>query len=598
MSLLSLKEVLEATGGFLVAGRAEDFAFQSVATDSRNVEKGALFIPLRGSVHDGHKFSAEAAHKGATVIFIDNEEKSKNLDQYKTLTLEYKTLCVVAVENTLSALQLIAEKYVSCFPDLVKIAVTGSSGKTTTKELLTAILRKKYKVVTNRGNLNSETGLPLSVFQITKSDQIGVFEMGMNRKNEIKELSKVLKANFALITNIGTAHIGILGSRDDIASEKKHVFDYVSASGAVFLNPMDDYAAMLKKGVVGAVIPYGNFVSEAESGVKYIKDCALSGTDFELDGTPIHLGLSGIYNYTNALAAIAVAKRFGVTTLQIKEALEAVRPMASRMETLAVTLKTGVRATLIKDCYNANPDSMRNVLEFCKSLNASSVIYVLGDMLELGDQARTAHEAVGAIVASDKVDFCVFIGHAMKAAYEKATSRGVRDALYIEESDEMGLLKAAAAVMERAKNDSVILLKGSRGLALERLVPLLSKEGVEGDGSNSSNSSNSSKDSEDDKAGDSGKNSSKIGNFDASDKASGKSSERGASAKDGKGSNKDSNGSDSCNIGAKDSGKGNKCDAGDKVSGKGNKCNAGDKVSGESGACDASVSGASEGGVK
>lgn len=478
MSLLSLNEVLEATEASFVAGNREAFSFQSVATDSRNVEQASLFIPLRGTVHDGHKFCAEAALKGAFVIFIDSEEAGKNLAKYKELCKEYKKLCVIEVENTLRALQLIGEKYVSKFPELVKIAITGSSGKTTTKELLVAILRKKYKVVTNRGNLNSETGLPLSVFQIKKGDQIGVFEMGMNRKNEIREISKVLKANFALITNIGTAHIGILGSRDDIANEKKHVFDYVSDNGAVFINPMDDYAQLLKEGVAGSVIPYGNFVSEEQSGVRYIKDCALNGTDFLLDGLPIHLKLSGIYNYTNALGAIAVAKRFGVEAALIKEALEGFESVASRMETLRLTLKTGAKVTLIKDCYNANPDSMKNVLDFCKSLKALSVIYVLGDMLELGDQARSAHEAVGAIVASDKVDFCVFIGHSMRSAYEKATLRGFEKALYIEESDETSLFKAAAAVMDHSKDGAVILLKGSRGLALERLVPLLSKNGA------------------------------------------------------------------------------------------------------------------------
>lgn len=464
-TLINTKEALNATGGRLLGGR--DIFFTTVATDSRNCVKGSAFFPLRGE-QDGHKFCAAAISNGASTIFIDEEAYSANSSYYNGVG----NCAIIVVKNTLSALQSIAACYVDKFPNLIKIAITGSSGKTTTKELLVAILSQKYDVVCNKGNLNSETGLPLSVFNIRNHHQVGVFEMGMNRKNEIKEISGVLKANYALITNIGSAHIGILGSKDDIAAEKKHVFDYVSDSGAVFINTMDEYATFLAQGVKGSVIPFGTFVDEKISGVKYEKDCGVNGTDFFIDGVPVHLQLSGVYNYVNALGAIAVAKHLGLNEKEIKAGLEAVKAFGDRMDCVKVALKNGKHVTLIKDYYNANPDSLKNALEFCATLGAN-VVFVLGDMLELGDKSFDAHSAIGSIVSSDKPRLCVFIGGQMKAAFDKATSRGYKNAKYFSDSSDDAMRAVAQFLLDNSIDDDVILLKASRGLRFERLFNLV-----------------------------------------------------------------------------------------------------------------------------
>lgn len=479
-SLLDADDVLEAVGGRFIGGpeNTVSFSFTSVVTDSRNVVKKSLFVPLIGEKQDGHKFCYDAVKNGASVIFVCEKEYEKNGRVYDEIVAKNKNVSVVLVKNTLHALQDLAEKYVSKFPLLVKVAITGSSGKTTTKEMIVAILKQKYNVVYTEGNLNSETGLPLSVFNIRRNNEIGVFEMGMNRKNEIKEISKVLKANFAVVTNIGTAHIGILKTVENIAREKKHIFDYVSSNGAAFVPAMDEFADFLTREVSGDVIKFGSIVPPETSGVKYIEDCGMAGTKISVDGEEILLPLAGVYNYANALAAIAVGKRFGISPYFIKQGLESLVPIPGRMETEKITSKNGKKITLIKDCYNANPDSMKNVLAFCKSLkdgknHKGKTIYVLGDMLELGEKSKEAHENLGCIVASDNPDAAFFVGEEMKAAYSKAQDRNFTNSFYSEKSDDDAVKRIANKILEMLEDDDIVLLKASRGIQLERVEKCL-----------------------------------------------------------------------------------------------------------------------------
>ena len=472
-SLLTVEQVIDAVGGEFV-GDAENrnlFCFTSVATDSRNVIDGSLFVPLIGENEDGHRYCPQAVENGAKVLFISRGEFEKNSEYYKNLVTENKEMSVIVVENTLRALQNAAARYVSKFPTLVKIAITGSSGKTTSKDMVASILARKYRVVATEGNFNSETGLPLSVFNIRHFHEVGVFEMGMNRKNEISEIAEILKANFALITNIGTAHIGILGSIEDIAKEKKHVFDYVSYNGAAFVPDMDEFADFLSSGIEGEVIRFGSSVPCSESGVKYLKDCGVEGTDFSVSDVKIHLALPGIYNYVNALGAVAVARRFGVLPSQIKKGLECLNATSGRTEVKKVSAKNKSEITLIKDCYNANPSSMKSALAFCSSLEKTGkLIYVLGDMLELGEKSSELHESIGSIVAADKPALAIFIGEEMKNAYDKALKRGFENGVWIEKNDTDSIKKAAKIILDRLSDNDVVLLKASRGICLERVA--------------------------------------------------------------------------------------------------------------------------------
>ena len=476
-NLMTLEELLHSVAGKLIDGFNGDFIFTSVVTDSRAVVFGSLFIPLIGEKQNGHLYIEQAIQNGAKSVFISNTEYKSNYKKYDELAAKYSGTAFIIVEHTLYALQNAAMHYAAKFPSLIKIGITGSSGKTTTKEMIVSVLSRKYNVVSTEGNLNSETGLPLSVFNIRKEHTAGVFEMGMNRENEIGEIAAVLEPEYAVITNIGTAHIGILGSRENIASEKRKIFDYIPKEGAAFIPADDDFSGFLSQNVRGDIVKYGENISEEISGVRFVKDLGLDGTLFEIDGLSVHLSVPGIYNYRNALAAVSLAKRLGLSAEQIKDGLERFKRISGRMECLKLRLKTGCNITLIKDCYNANPDSMQAAI----LKNAGRKIFVLGDMLELGEKSKVEHEKIGKSAAHQKPYRIIFAGAGMNNAYAAATSAGFTDADYVDSASEEAIKCIAELICDFAVDGSVVLLKASRGIALERVIPLISDKKTDGE---------------------------------------------------------------------------------------------------------------------
>lgn len=481
-SLLSGRELLSGVdGGIIGKFDADRLCFTSVATDSRNVVAGTLFVPLIGENQDGHRFIPGALEGGATVVFVTKSVYEANRELYEALSEKWPDVAFISVAHNMYALQAAAESYVKKFPNLIKCAVTGSSGKTTTKEIAVALLGQKYEVVSNKGNLNSETGLPLSVFQIRDEHTLALFEMGMNRVNEIGEIAKVLKPNYGIVTNIGTAHIGILGSREAIASEKKKVFTYLNENGVAVIPASDDFASFLAEGVPGKIVNYGfekGSALEGEcdvlpAGVRFISDDGVDGTTFSVDGVKMTLALPGIYNFSNALGAIALARELGVSAEQIKAGIESVTALGARSHIIKGTY------TLLEDCYNANPDSMEKALDFCASVRVQKrKIFVLGDMLELGAESEVAHAAMGAKAAQAGASLVVFVGKEMKAAYEEAQKLCGDDCrlIYNEAYTDEAIERIASDVKGFASEGDFIFLKGSNGIGLKRLVPLLSGE--------------------------------------------------------------------------------------------------------------------------
>ena len=482
-SLLKLPEILEAVGGVLLNGDfpSENFCFMNVQTDSRNVVEKSLFVPLIGENQDGHSYIPQALEKKASAVFVSKKTSKNLLDDLKKQAADNKNVAFILVENTLHALQKAAGAYVRKFPRLIRCAVTGSSGKTTTKEIAASILRQKFSVIATEGNFNSETGLPLSVFNIRSEHELGLFEMGMNRVNEIGEIAEVFKPNYAIITNIGTAHIGILGSRQNIANEKKKIFTYIDSFGAAFIPQKDDFASFLEKGVKGKVVKYG---LDCDESVKLVVDEGLSGTVFSVDGLLMRLSLPGKYNFLNALAAIALAKELGCTAEQIKCGIESLKMLGGRS-----TIKKG-KFTVLEDCYNANPDSMEKALDLCADTKIEGKkIYVLGDMLELGEESEPAHAKMGEKALSSDADMVVFFGFEMKAAYEKAVEIAEKKSsladekissvrlVYIGGKDEEAVNDAAKEINEFAEAGDLLLLKGSRGMGLERILSLIGMGG-------------------------------------------------------------------------------------------------------------------------
>ena len=475
-SLLSLEKLLSSCDGKLVLEKnAQNFYFCDVQTDSRNVKDGTLFVPLVGNFQDGHKYVRQSVEKGATVVFINENEYQKNPAKYENLVQNNEKLCIIRVKNTLTALQNAAECYVSEFPHLIKVGITGSSGKTTTKEMCVSVLKQKYNVIYTQGNLNSETGLPLSVFKIRAEHEVGVFELGMNRENEIGEIAKVLKPNFAIVTNIGSAHIGILKTRENIAKEKRKIFDYINSDGCAFIPFNDDFKDFLGENVKGSIEYYGPNYETSENKIKFIKDNGFGGTDFYFDGEKISLNVPGLYNYSNALSAVALAKKLGLSAKEIKTGIENFSNIGGRLEIFDAELKNSSSVKIIKDCYNANFESMMSVLKLCDSVKMNAKkIFVLGDMLELGEKSEEIHRKIGSFIAKSNPEIVFFIGKMMSFAFDQAKKDGFLGRAFSFEN-ENAKDETAKYILDLAKSGDVILLKGSRGMELEKIIPQIQK---------------------------------------------------------------------------------------------------------------------------
>jgi UDP-N-acetylmuramoyl-tripeptide--D-alanyl-D-alanine ligase len=424
--------------------------FSSVTVDSRTAREGSLFVALPGSNCDGHSFAEAAFKNGACAALVECDKiETHNLEKIaKSLG---KTL--VIVDNALEGLQKAAAAYLKKFPGLVRIAITGSSGKTTTKEIAAKIIGIEKCVVMNPGNYNSDIGLPLSVFNVRRCHEIAVFEAGMNRVGEIAELASVFYPDVALITNIGSAHIGILGSKDSIALEKKNIFSQFNGKGVALIPADSPYRDYLAEGVRGRVSFYGEKSFAQLGGVK---DLGLDGSEIIWDGKQARFALPGRFNLANAFAAIAIAQEIPVSAGAVRQGIEAVKPLSGRGEIIHG------KATIIRDCYNSNPESLAGALEFCESLDwPGRRVYIIGEMLELGEDSKKAHEGMGRLLADSKADM-VFL-------YGKETAAGLKALKSGRFFHSCDINEMKAAVNEYVRDGDLVLLKGSRGCALERV---------------------------------------------------------------------------------------------------------------------------------
>ena len=452
-NLMGLRELSGSLNARFVSFSPE-CGFSSVSIDSRTVKTDSLFFALQGASCDGHGFVADCFKNGAACAVVE-ESKLEVFDLENMARSAGKFLIVV--KNTLKGLQDSARFYLEKFTKLIKVGITGSSGKSTTKEIAAAIIGAEKNTVMNKGNLNSETGLPLSVFEVRDFHEVGIFELGMNRKNEILEITNVLKPNIASVTNIGSAHIEFFGTREKILNEKKCIFNFLNNDDIALIPANDEYAAELARGVKGNVKFYNDKYFKEFEGARSL---GLEGTEITWAGEKIHFALPGKHNLDDALAAIAIAKEIPVSNKAIKQGLESVKPLFGRLEILKG------RTTVICDCYNASPESMEKSIEFCDSVEWSSKkVYVIADMLELGEASRCAHEKIGVKLADSKADRIFLFGKEIEATVPLLAKKSF---FYSDNIDEL-----SAAIDSFLLGGELVLLKGSRGLALERLSEML-----------------------------------------------------------------------------------------------------------------------------
>ena len=457
--ILTIEEVLRATGGKLLQGKENAF-FQGISTDSRTITEGELFIALKGPRFDGHHYALEALKKKAGGVLIGE-------DQVGDIRWNgYRSRAVIAVKDTLTALGDIARDWRRKYgPPLV--ALTGSNGKTTTKEMIAACLETTFPILKTKGNLNNLIGVPLTLLTLTEKERVVVLEMGMNEPGEIRRLTEIAEPDVGLITNIQKVHLEGMGSLERLKEEKGELFRKMRRDGTILVNQDDPRVVDLARDYPGQKITFG-IETPAEVMAKEIQLRGTEGTSFTLileeEAMEVHLQLLGRHFVPNALSAIAVGCLFGVELKQAKEAIEHFQSFPMRME--VVPLKGG--KTLINDAYNANPYSMELALETLVEVKGKGrAIAVLGDMLELGNFEKEAHEQLGERVSELAIDFLLALGKDAPLVVESAIRHGFpieRTRIVESHSEAISLLR------QMLENGDWILVKGSRRMAMEKIV--------------------------------------------------------------------------------------------------------------------------------
>ncbi len=445
-----------AAGRLLIKGNRD---IHQVVIDSRQVEEGYLFVALPGTRVDGHEFIPEAFKRGAAAIIASHRQWQKRQEDLQPGLQGRPGISVILVEDTLSALQELSKGYLRQFPHLMRIGVTGSNGKTTTKEILGSIVTLDSPTVISQGNLNSEVGLPLSCFQVRGRHRFSVFELGVNHPGEMDVLADIYRPDMAVITNIGTAHIGLLGSRESIAREKKKIFRYFDGTQKAFVFEAEDFYSLLNEGLQGMIIPFG---PESTRGFEGSEDLGLDGTIIHWEGLRIRFPLFGAHNVRNALASISVSAELGISKSKIKEGLESVRPLFGRSEIIRGAV------TVIQDCYNANPDSFRQVFSFVSALRwKGRKIAALGAMKELGAQSREAHREIGREAVDAGFQGLFLFGEEMEDAFRSIKERGFNGTVnWMTDFDAL-----RKELLPYLREGDLVVIKGSRAVELERLLP-------------------------------------------------------------------------------------------------------------------------------
>ena len=463
MEALKLSEVLEAVKGKLL-GTFEDLETEisAVDIDSRNITPGGLFIPIIGERFDGHAFINDALEAGAAGCFTARSRDSYRDDKF-----------YIKVDSTQKALRDLAVYYKKKF-DIPFVAVTGSVGKTTTKDMVAAVLGEKFKVLKTEGNFNNELGLPLTLLRLDHSCQIAVLEMGMNHFGEIDYLTKIVHPDVALITNIGDAHIENLGSRENILKAKCEIFGGMTEDSLAVLNGDDELLCTLKGTLAMEQVWCGQgencgyrALELDQSGDEAVK-CLVRTPTGEFPCEIPGLGRHMIYP---ALMAAAVGEHFGLTSQEIARGILHFAPTKMRMN----ILHRGEDITILDDAYNANPQSMRAAVEVLSKSKGRPRIAVLGDMFELGALSPVLHTGVGDYLARSGVEYLVAVGEQSKHIADAARSTLGDRAYHCENKEE-----AKEVLKGLIQPGCTVLVKASRGMAFEEITAFLKEETAEG----------------------------------------------------------------------------------------------------------------------
>jgi len=471
MPLLTIEELREVISTKILAGAGTGWMKQPVrqiSLDSRSIRSGDLFLAMKGERFDGHDFVGAALSRGAAGAIVDDSYDVEPL----AIKPNPKRLApfILGVRDPLFAYQQLATHHRSRF-DIPVVAVTGSNGKTTTKEMVASVMAHRWKVLKTEGNLNNRIGVPQTLFRLNGRHEGAVIEMGVDHVGQTTRLCEIVRPTLGVITNIGPDHLEFFGSMEGSAQSKAELLDLLPSDGTAVLNADDPYYDYLAARAICRVVSFG-FSSKADVRATDVKSDGRNGTIFRLllpgkvRHTIVRIHVQGDHNVINALAAAAVGAVLGLPGAVIAQGLSRFRPAAMRSQ---VFISHGV--TVINDCYNANPASMKAAVQLLAQRGAGrKKIAVLGDMLELGLNAVPLHEEVGMFVAQQGIDQLVACGTLGRSLAEGAERAGLDRRNIVLAPD---AAVAATAVKAIAKPGAVVLVKASRGMKLEQVAQAL-----------------------------------------------------------------------------------------------------------------------------
>jgi UDP-N-acetylmuramoyl-tripeptide--D-alanyl-D-alanine ligase len=431
--------------------------YPSISTDTRSIAPGSLFFALRGDNFNANLFAQQALDSGAAYAVVDDEKYSQG-ERF------------ILVPDVLTALQDLARHHRAQL-NIPVIGLTGTNGKTTTKELISAVLAGKYKTFATKGNLNNHIGVPLSLLSISSDAEIAVIEMGANHQKEIEFLCSIAQPTHGLITNVGMAHLEGFGGFEGVKKGKAELYAYLRQHhGIPFINHDNPHLLEMSAAAgLDPVIYYGTKNTDYVYGKLLTSDPLIELSWSNADGTyQTAVSLTGSYNFENALAAVCIGQFFGLSPQQINEGLSGYLPKNNRSQ-----ITKTEHNTVICDFYNANPSSMSAALKNISLLSATHKTVIIGDMFELGEASESQHELIAEEAAALGTDLLILIGKHFYAVKEKQENLHKGS----EESGHKLFFKTPAGAEEYLKvnpvKNSMVLLKGSRGMALEKLLPLL-----------------------------------------------------------------------------------------------------------------------------
>ena len=446
LALGKIAEFLSATGDF-----PHEEVVQAYSIDSRTIEKGELFLAVKGERFDGHDFVSAALEKGAAAAVVRK-------DQWHRYSWTNR---VLLVDDTLVALQTLATAMRMLWGKAL-IGVTGSAGKTTTKEAIAHVLGTRFRVLKSEGNFNNHFGLPLMLLKLEPEHDVAVIEMGMSHAGEIRALAKIAQPEIGVVTNVAPVHLEFFDSLAGIARAKYELIESLPTGGIAVLNADDEYVSQFGRGFKGKVVTYGTRPT-ADVRAENVESRGTEGSKFDVVAAggrePARLPLVGEHNVLNALAAVAVGMARGLALAEAVGALATLAPADKRGQVLHLG-----NITVINDCYNSNPKAFAAMVDALAAIEAGRRIVVAGEMLELGPAGEELHRAAGQHIAEQKIDLLMGVRGLAQAMVEGARRAGTH-AEFVATPEEAGEWLA-----REARDGDVVLLKASRGVKLEKAL--------------------------------------------------------------------------------------------------------------------------------